>query len=909
MITNPKCKIFYFGFLLFFCFCVQLNAQQIPVTEQQVRSEIENRGLTEEEVRTALEANDIDIDQLENLTADQILELQMIIDELEQQKKQAERNPSPVPLQDSIVKKEDVSPEITAEIDPVPAAEADVAIPSSITFGHDLFRNNQISVFGAGDQLRTPQNYVLGPGDQIAISIFSPSTYFENAFSIGNDGYIRILEGRSRVMVAGLTIQQAKVKLQRVFQNYYPSRPDEFSLNLTQTRTIQVSVFGEVYRPGPLSLSAVNNALNILAAAKGPTENGSIRKIQLVRNAGGTDILDLYKFMFDPSSLANLYMQNYDAIHVPTYEKLVTVEGAVKRPMRYELTEGEDLNELLVFAGGLKENALQKTFRVRRFQNDQQVVIDIPYAQIRDSKGDFKLLDGDFITISTIDIPAINFVEIKGAVMNAGEFERKRNMKVLELIQLGGLRPESRTDLAYLRRNNPDGTIELKRLNIDDLLANPTDPSINFNLNNQDEITIWSLKNFNDVMTISVDGAVRNPDVFDYDNSREIKVEDAINLAGGLRRDASDVGIIHRQDPLNPKFKEYVQVNVGDVLTNPQSTDNIIMKAFDSLFVMSRNTFLEESFIRIDGAVHNPGTMQYGDGMTLRKAITLAGGFKRGAARNNIEISRTIISANEPTTTVIARLELGTDFQVLNSDKDEYQLEPFDQIFVRYIPDFEFQEIVQIVGEVKYPGPYSIVRNNENISQLLSRAGGLTPEAFAQGATLYRSQDSLGYVVIRLEEVLKNDKSMYNLILKDGDELLIPKRQDFVTIRGATRVKEVAKEEIIGASNEIVVAHHKGKDAKFYVEFYAGGFAENADRKSVFVEYPNGEIKQTKQAIFWKKYPEVKPGSVITVRPKPQEDLQNDQEKEDIDWTKVLGDSVAQAMSILTLILLIQQLD
>jgi protein involved in polysaccharide export with SLBB domain len=238
-----------------------------------------------------------------------------------------------------------------------------------------------------------------------------------------------------------------------------------------------------------------------------------------------------------------------------------------------------------------------------------------------------------------------------------------------------------------------------------------------------------------------------------------------------------------------------------------------------------------------------------------------------------------------------------------------FPLEPFDNIFVRYVPEFELQQNVTIEGEVTLPGEYSLVKENETVSELIRRAGGLTEESFAQAATLYRSEDSLGYIVMRLDEVLTNPSSRYNYVLKQGDIITIPKKKDYVVIEGATQLERSQSEQIIGKGNSIRVPYHAGEDALFYINYYAGGFADDARKDKIFVLYPNGEVKTSeKRFLIGKKHPEVLPGSIIQVG-KKKLDLYGKDKKEDINWTRVLGDSVAQAMSILTLILLVQRLD
>ena len=216
---------------------------------------------------------------------------------------------------------------------------------------------------------------------------------------------------------------------------------------------------------------------------------------------------------------------------------------------------------------------------------------------------------------------------------------------------------------------------------------------------------------------------------------------------------------------------------------------------------------------------------------------------------------------------------------------------------------FELQQNVVIRGEVTLPGTYSLIKDNESVYDIIHRAGGLTEEAFPAAAKLYRAQDSLGFMVMRLDEVLQDPSSRYNQPLADGDTITIPKIYNYVKIVGATQYLEQNREK------QIVTPYHRGKDALFYINNYSGGFADDARRDKIFVKYPNGEIKTSKKRfLLGKKYPEVLPGSEIIVG-KIKRDLRSERNKEDVNWTKVLGDSVAQAVSILTLVLLAQRLE
>ena len=543
-----------------------------------------------------------------------------------------------------------------------------------------------------------------------------------------------------------------------------------------------------------------------------------------------------------------------------------------------------------------------------RFIDDQTTIIDVDYREYENSNKEFELFHGDIVTIGEIEKEAENVVEILGEVYKPGVYQKSIGMRISDLISKAGITPKSSTNVVFLTRTNTDGKIEYRKLDLSKILESNSHPD-NLTLNNNDKLEIWEKSRFTDEVDIAIDGAVRFPGKFSYDAGKSIRVKDAILLAGGLRRDASNYAIIHTNDPLNPKNKYYKTIDNLDVIFESDSIEsNYVLSPFDSLVIKSKNTFLEESFVRIEGAVNTPGEYQYGEDMTIKDLMTLAGGFKMAASTNNIEISRVIIRNNQPTRTTVANLEMDRKFNVLSNSNGEYKLEPYDNIAVRYIKEFQLQRRVFMEGEVEFPGPYAISMDNEQILSIIKRAGGLTDEAFPAGATLIRDDQGYGSVVIKLEEIIKNPDSEFNFYVKNGDRIFVPKIKEFVTIRGATRAREVVGENSINDGNVIHVPYHKGKDAMFYINEYAGGLHENADRQKIFVEHANGEIKRPKNGFLLKRFPKVYQGSVISVGFKSLE-KNVEENKEEVDWTKVLGDSVAQAMSILTLILLITRLD
>ena len=709
----------------------------------------------------------------------------------------------------------------------------------------------------------------------------------------------------------GLKLSDAREKILKILKRDYSFNFGEFNLAVNYSRTLRISIYGEVVgSPGSYAISGFNNAFNAISAVNGPNNYGSLRNIQLQKAGGKTLKMDVYEFMKNPSVESNYYLDEGDVIIVPIQGNVVEISGAIKRPLKYELLDNEGLNELIDFAGGFTRDAYKKKIQLKRFENDQQVILDLDWYELNSKSINFKLHDGDVVTIEQIEKKARNFVIVKGEIDKPAQYERVADMRLRDLANKVGLNSNTSTGILYLTRTNKNGTKSLLKLNLDEVLKDSTSAQ-NIVLQDLDELEFWSKKRFADKATITIKGAVREEGIYPYDQSGKFKVRDAIRMAGGLRRDASNYATIHKSDPLNRNRKYYKTIdNLQDLINNGNEDSNFILSPFDSLVIDSRNSFEDELFVRIEGAVNNPGKFQYGEEMTIKDLLVLAKGFKMAASTNNIEISRVIRDENKPTRIVVALLEIDKDFKVLTTGtaNGEYKLEPFDNVAVRFIKDFELQERVFLTGEVEVPGPYAIFKDNLRISTLIQKAGGLTDEAYPAGATLYREDQEIGKVVIKLEDILKDERSEFNFIVKNGDRIDIPTGNEFVTIKGATRVKEVLGKGAIDFNNEIKVPYQSGKDAMYYINEHAGGLADNADKSKIFVEHANGEIKRPKPGLFKKRYPIALQGSVITVGAKSEKEEERD-EKEKVDWTKVLGDSVGQAMSILTLILLIQRLD
>jgi len=906
--NNTLCRIHMGRLFLVVALLLSINflSAQIITLQDQLKVELEKNGLEYNEVRDALFLRGYDIENMTSITPSQQEDIRDVIELLIDQKRREEL------LDQKLETIQDTTSTDTSEIDNVLDETEDIdeftAQEGLQVFGHNLFSEGQFAPYEPSEDLVAPADYRLGIGDRVVVSIFGRSSQLEQEYLVDESGAISINNGRARVSISDLNINQASRKVLASFQRFMQISSDEFSMKVRGSKTVQVQVVGEVNSPGSYLISAFNNPFSAVAAADGPKIDGSLRNVKVIRANGSTHIFDLYEWLTSPVRQKTFYLENGDVIHVPISAFRVEMIGEIRRPMYYDGKDGEGIKDIIEYAGGLNSNAYLNNFQLIRLDGISRNVLDIRYLDLLRTRSDFKMKDGDQVTISAIAEEIENYVRISGEVRNEGDYELRQGMKVYDLIQKAKLKESSRTDLVYIMRRSDNELMEIKAINLQEILDSPS-TSENMLLKAKDEIVVYKKARFVDEEYVVVAGAVREPDTLLHDASGSLRITDYINMAGGLQKDAALFAHIHRIDPLNPNIKEFKRVDLERAFDDPNAVDNLVLQAYDSVHVYSLTNFVERKSITVSGAVNNPEEFEYGNGMTLADAIILAGGFKLSSATNEIEVSRVIIEENKPTTIQLQTVSSVRDINALAKTKDDIELLPFDNIFVREVPEFELQRVITVEGEVTLPGQYSLIKDNETVYDIIHRAGGATEEAFLAGAQLYRQQDSLGFIVMRLDEVMSNPRSKYNYNLKNGDIISVPLRKDYVTIRGATRAAEAVDKDILGPNNEISVPYHPGKNAKFYIDYYAGGFAPKADKKKVFVRHPNGEVRQLeKRFLAPMKFPEVREGSVITVGYQ-EYNLVTGEEKDDVDWNKVLTNSVGQASTILTLILLLQRLE
>jgi protein involved in polysaccharide export with SLBB domain len=458
---------------------------------------------------------------------------------------------------------------------------------------------------------------------------------------------------------------------------------------------------------------------------------------------------------------------------------------------------------------------------------------------------------------------------------------------------------------------NENKTIQILKFSIDDILQNNTSAN-NYILKSEDKITVYTQERYTRKDFISVSGAIRSPQRIPFDANRNIRISDFITIAGGTLPNATSFAYLMRRDTSNSIPINYQTIDLISILKNPNSTENIFLRPNDSLHIFTKESYMDNAYVRITGSVRSPGEYKFDKSLSLKDILTLASGLKLEAATNRVDIFRVVLDSVNPVRTVAATIAVDRDMNILDERYKTFQLEPYDQIVVRALPEFSFQKMITISGEVKYPGPYAILEKNEKLTSIIQRAGGLTLEAFMEGSTLYRTQDNVGFVILDMDDAVKNPTtSKHNFILKEGDLIEIPKIKDFVTIQGATKANEIYTSEILN-NGKINVAYNEGKRAWFYVDKYAAGTNKDGRRYLITVTQPNGKIERTKRFLFLNFYPKVQKGSIVNVGIKAKKEPKPEKEKKekssDFDFKKAIAESFTFVTSVLTLVLLIQQL-
>ncbi|WP_288275906.1 SLBB domain-containing protein [uncultured Prevotella sp.] len=506
-------------------------------------------------------------------------------------------------------------------------------------FGHDVFNNKNLT-FESSMNLATPQNYVLGPGDEVNVDIWGASQESITE-SVSPDGTITI-EGIGVVKLGGLSVSQAKAKLKQVIGPRYQG--SHIDLTLGQTRTITISVMGEVKVPGTYTMSAFATVYNALYMAGGPNEIGTLRNVKVYRKGKLLSNVDVYDFLLNGKLSGDVRLQDNDVITVSPYEALVNITGKVKRPMFYEMKENESAATLLRYAGGFTGDAYTKAIRVNRKAGASYSVFSIGEFDMNS----FKLMDEDSVSVDSTLNRYQNMVEIRGAVFRPGMYQVGGEINSVKALveAAAGVTEEAISQHAVMHRTKADRSLEMLSLDIRGILEG-TVPDVP--LRNEDVIYVASRQERNEKKTVTINGEVAYPGVYRYAENETL--EDLIIQAGGPTEAASlaKVDVARRiTNPNSTEAGDQIAQNFSFKL-NPDFTiseqPDFTLQPFDEVYVRRSPDYNEQQNVTIEGEVQFSGNYALSSkGQRLSEVIKMAGGLTNQAYAEGTKLLRQMTS-------------------------------------------------------------------------------------------------------------------------------------------------------------------------------------------------------------------------------------------------------------------------
>ena len=767
-------------------------------------------------------------------------------------------------------------------------------------FGQQLFRGANLKIYERSLDAKAPDHYILGMGDELGVSVYG-TAFFNEVYKVDSRGYIAINKV-GNVAVRGLTFAEARNVIKGRMAPYFNLSSNTFAFNLAYSRTVTVNIVGEVINPGSYKLPAINTAFNALMAAGGPSDIGTLRDIKVIRGGKVVKTLDVYAFLLNPVADNDYYLQENDYISVGTHHHFVTIAGAVKRPMRYELLPGESLAQAIQFAGGFASNAYTDAIQIQRQAAEEQILMDVASDQMGMAMNAL-----DIVRVKTKNNELKQVVSIYGGVQQPGNFRFEAGITLRSLIEkAGGIRQDSivAIDKAWMVRMRPDFTRYYTPIDIQGVLADVEHPD-NRLLKAKDQITITLKKDYSDEERVSITGAVRNPFVMNY--AEGLTVANMLQMADGIRFETfSDRAYLTRtREDLT---QEIMELDLASILADPSGASNVSLQPRDVINVLAKPDVDAQMVVSVAGAVRSPKRFTYAEGMTLGDALRLVGGLLPNADYTRVEVSRISAFDNiaKGTNREIRTMALMTAVpqelsRNLNADAEElnFPLQPYDQVVVREIPDYELQELVLIQGEVRYPGYYPLLRKDEAMLSLIQRAGGLTRFADAKNASLTRN--GAPNIVMNLKRAMINRRSRYNYELLPGDALLVPVSENLISvIGGGHKFFDNTQESTLNAP------YVPQKRARYYVKHFALGFNTEAARSNTYVKYPNGEVGRTRNFGLFKVYPKIHKGATIytVVKVKEERERRQKRETKPLDMNQTVATVTAALTGFATLYVL-----
>jgi len=510
---------------------------------------------------------------------------------------------------------------------------------NSLVFGSELFDNPTLN-FEPSSKLATPVNYVLGPGDELQISVYGVQEFNANVpISVEGKATIQYV---GQISVSGMTIEAATQKIKGALAKVYStvrSGQSQVGVSLTRIRTIKVTLIGSK-QPGNYSVSSLATVYNALFLGGGPGQNGSYRNIELLRNNKVYRNIDIYKFLVNGNQSDNVGLKDNDVIRIPAYMQRVTLEGQVKRPGIFEMKSGETFKDLLSFASGFNEFAYTSSVNVLQKTDKEFKVKDIKASEY----GSYRPLAGDVFRVSKILNRFENRIKIEGAVFRPDIYSFYEGMRVSDLVALAdGLKEDAYTNRATIVRLKADLTTEVTNVNLAKVMAGDVEADIS--LRKEDIVTVYSVLDFVEEYKITIDGEIKKPGVYDYQDN--LTLNDLLVKAGGLTGSASkrvEVARMIKSDEIDDANPKRVQLfNLEITADNNEQIKNFGLEPFDVVNIRRMAVYEKPEMVIVNGAVNYTGKYVLANKKEkIFDVIQRAGGLNAVANLDGVKIKRPI---------------------------------------------------------------------------------------------------------------------------------------------------------------------------------------------------------------------------------------------------------------------------
>ena len=663
-------------------------------------------------------------------------------------------------------------------------------------FGYDFFANT--AQLAAVDSLPDSGDYQVGPADTLQLKVWG-GVEFQQELTVDRNGEVAIPK-IGTVNVAGMTLDQARTAIKNSLAGYL--RDFNMSLSLGRLRSTQVYLVGEVINPGRYAVSSFGTVINALAAAGGPSRNGSLRTIKVTRGSKQIAVVDLYDMLLRGDRSQDLRLQNGDTIFVPVIGPVVAVAGEVKRPAIYEIKGETSLEDVLTMAGGVSANGYMGRIQVERIKDNQsRIVLDYVVKGMDEAKllSSTVMQDQDMVKVFPVEEAIRQVVTLKGNVVRPGEYQLRKGMRLSDIIpSTAALLPESYLDSVEISRlSPPDWRRELVTVNLRRALAgNEAD---NLLLQEQDSIRVFSRWEMEEKPKVAINGAVVTPGTYDFYPG--MTVRDLVTAAGSPRRyaylDQAELSriIVGKEKAAWTR----IPFDLGRAMAG-DSSQNLALQQDDVLIVRTISEWHDatERLVTLKGEVRYPGVYTIARGEKLDAVIRRAGGYTDKAYLRGAKFTRASVRA--------------------------LQQQRMDEMLSR-----TEQQVMRKQAELA-----SVAASKEELAATQAALEGL-----AKSLEKMRLLRAEGRVVVALTPLDELQDSAHNIEMEPGDQLEIPERPGTVTVIGQV----YNQTSFISQPDENDVADYLAK---------AGGPTADGESSEMYIVRADGTVSSSQQYSFWR---------------------------------------------------------